>query len=94
MKEQKSSKAILILDMPKSCEKCSLCYNGIDCAINGWVVFSNEGQTNRSSRCPLKSIPQKKENVIGFDDIDLEWSADSYCEGWNECIEEILGEEE
>lgn len=40
----------------------------------------------------LKPLPEKTENIEGFDDIDLEWQADSYCDGWNACIDEILGE--
>ena len=64
------SKAILILEkMPKSCEECSLCYNGIDCAINGWVVCSDEGQTNRSSDCPL--IPVENLKMCGYDFEEL-----------------------
>ena len=45
----------------------------------------------KPSYCPLKQIPEKIENIEGFNDIDLQWQADSYCDGWNACVDEILG---
>lgn len=91
-------KAILVLDkMPKSCKECRLCYNGIDCVINGWVVFADEGQTNRSSRCPLKPLQEKLDStLIALQRGEYEVSAELFyqVEGYNRCIERILGEEE
>ena len=47
------SKAILVIDMPKSCEDCPLCYDEINCALKGWVVFNDSGQIDRNKKCPL-----------------------------------------
>ena len=88
------SKAILILEkMPKSCEKCRIC-NGIDCAINGWVVCSDEGQTNRISRCPLKHLPQKRMPKDNGKQGLLKLIEQCFDIGYNACLDEILlGEE-
>lgn len=95
-----STKAILVIDMPKSCEECN--YLGwathdedmrACMLLNGYFFNEEEVETKRSEVCPLKSMPSRKNNqesvMVGSIDMDI-----GYILGWNECIEEITGETE
>ena len=91
------TKAILVLDeMPKSCEDCELCRDGYLCLRLGEVDESIVNGT-KDLRCPLKPMPEKKDEHIKFDSSDL-WGVARIInvenKGYNNCIEEILGEEE
>lgn len=78
-------KAILILDeMPESCEMCYLCRmreQGRFCVIT--KEYDHEiGCVQKN--CPLKPMPHYKLNTI---------PNGAYARGWDDCIDEILGEE-
>ena len=77
-------KAILVIDkMPNSCDKCEVrCteYTGKDYAQKG---------IKRPTWCPLKPLPEK--NTW---DITKNGHVTEYAEGWNACLDEILGETE
>lgn len=77
-------KAILILDMPKSCGECPI-YNGSEMLCCGCKVRAKEINTI-PSWCFLKPLPQKI--------LDRYEAPQDYRDGWNDCIDEILGEEE
>lgn len=78
-------KAILVIDMPNDCLECDLAHNG-----EFYCVITNSDccARSRAKDCPLKPMLQKKE---------IEWSDSfgkhNYKKGFNECIDEILGEE-
>lgn len=63
-------------------------------AIKEGSFIKDDGK--RHPNCPLKPLPEKKHNNGGYRVIDgTEWFYDSeHDDGWNECIDEILGEEE
>ena len=82
-------KAILIVDMPKTCKDCKLTYldTGDDayygsptqrCIFDGAEADVNE----RYYDCPLKPMPHSKQ-------MENRWFSDDYSKGWNECLEEI-----
>ena len=83
-------KAILIINMPDTCEDCQLrsynqCYG---LRYNRTIIEKWDGSDEfklRNKICPLKPIPQKKNTNIRFSTI--------YSEriGYNSCIDEILG---
>ena len=83
-------KAILVVDMPKSCEECN--YLGwathdedmrACMLLNGYFFNEEEVETKRSEVCPLKPMPEKKE-------VNLELDYEAYYQiGWNECLEKI-----
>lgn len=78
------SKAYLIMDMPESCQKCDLwnilkCYEKID--VKEIKTFNEK----RIAKCPLRDVPDK-EDYDGLGDYD-----DIHADGWNACIDEILG---
>ena len=85
------SKAILVIDMPKSCADCPLAQNDSDyglCCFEVGILYDNvrDYKNRRSDDCPLKPMPEK----------ELDWNdgEDEYITGFNACIDEILGEQE
>lgn len=89
------SKAILVMDMPKSCEMCRLhSFWGSDldvlCKIQCKAQSFEDACKGRPSWCPLREVPKKKDRVY-------ERPCLSYGEGWdkgyNEAIDEILGKD-
>ena len=81
------SKAVLILDMPDMC---------IDCQMSG---YSDQGRPrcNQENRhldsfcykpdwCPLIELPKRRINNTSSDYLN------GYADGFNGCIDEILGE--
>lgn len=99
-------KAILVIDMPNNCYDCQYCrfdarkYNFRGCVLadtdvqDGTIDICKEVH----SCCPLKPMPQKNEikneeefmNVCGWM-FEVQTGMDI---GWNDCIDEILGETE
>jgi hypothetical protein len=82
-------KAILAIDMPKDCYECPLAietiHNSRTCCITKCTVMYD----GKFPWCPLKPVPEKRdENGIwtmsGYID-------DGYSNGWNDCLDEILG---
>ena len=75
------SKAILVIDMPECCKNC-MCYvlgaKNNFCEVTRLVIFDN---TTKPSWCPLKPVPDKVGVFI-----------DEWADGYNACLEEILGE--
>ena len=84
------SKAILVIDMPYSCDDCSLCYgNDISdwCLVMGHFrgdVWAHTTNHTKPDWCPLKSAPEEQE--IWFDDERSDWER-----GYNNCVREIVG---
>lgn len=91
------SKAILVMDMPKSCDVCDFvtvdekvgnmtCTNPLSdeygCDVTDYIGC-------RAGGCPLKEVPQKAYNGTTLE------TSQAYTRGWNACIDEILkGSEE
>ena len=80
--ERTEMKAILVIDMPKSCDECPLVVND-ECM--------KERKNNKPKACPLRPMPQKRENN---EEWLNEYHRDDYADGYNRCIDEIMGEEE
>lgn len=74
------SKAILVIDMPKNCFHCKL-QDWANCRI---VKGCHAGDT-RPDWCPLKELPQKKEMQF------LDDASEYHRQGYNACIDDILG---
>lgn len=109
-------KAILVIDMPESCEECCCAFYtegmyhdycqavGYKTDIKGYgcepSLFDKEYKGKRPDWCPLKPLPRKRGKITLTErtqDIDhLKWQLECniYSEGYNKCIDEILGEEE
>ena len=82
-------KAILVIDMPKSCAVCPIYQEGIDgyCPI-GFLTPSNKYEIAKG--CPLKPMPKKKNTLL----TEYNLIEAIYENGWNDCIDEIMGETE
>lgn len=86
-------KAILVLDMPSSCDKCPLFgshYSDMTCRANGRSINYPYPKEVRQDWCPLKPIPSKKSTIGKESDNDI------LCmnAGYNACIDEVLGDKE
>ena len=84
-------KAILVIEMPSSCDKCPLFgshYSDMTCRGNGRGINYPYPKEVRQDWCPLKPMPKKKPT------IGKESENDILCmnAGYNACIDEILGD--
>lgn len=93
-------KAILVMDMPKSCSECSICASWQESAFSAreyWcpVMQNKDVEPNkRPDWCPLKKIPRKLEREIVKEDYNGGYSH-GIVHGYNGCIDDILkGSEE
>lgn len=71
-------KAILVIDMPKSCDECPLMFRHEEercCWAEGRNSF-----TTKPGWCPLKAFPVRDDGIYS-----LEYS-NGYQKGWNDCI--------
>ena len=73
-------KAILVIDMPKSCEDCP-CTDYMDCYVTQKKLEIN-WKARKAFWCPLKPMPSKKQ-------IEERWFSEDYSMGWNACIGEL-----
>lgn len=83
-------KAILIIDMPDSCDKCPLFhgfYSNMTCGVNHYGIDYPYPKDFRQDWCPLKKLPEKYD--IDNTPYNLDYNED-YELGYNACIDEIL----
>lgn len=94
------SKAVLVIDMPKSCSKCKFLYEfqGIKkCQLmnvlnNGASKLSQSTFTEkRHDKCPLKELPERETEMTDADDLGKDYVRGT-MDGWNACLDEILKE--
>lgn len=78
------SKAIFVMDMPKSCDGCLLHGTMIGKQICNAEIKRVKDESIKPDWCPLKEVP-KKLDYIGLEEYD---------KGYNACIDEILGDKE
>ena len=89
-------KAVITIDMPDMCSNCPLADSGTspsddwNCTVtwtprNGYMCRKKiklEDIDSIQSWCPLRPLPQKNKGCL------------NYADGWNDCLKEILGEED
>lgn len=83
------SKAVLVLDeMPQYCAECPFCFEeyheGSCCDLLGESVFP----FTKYQSCPLRKFPEKQVRDYPYYDS----YTDVWEDGWDACIDEILGE--
>lgn len=84
------SKGILVLEwMPTYCSECTFCYEKYN--EGSWCDLLNEQvyQWGKPDHCPLRELPGKQ--VRDYPEYDRYITG--YDDGWDDCINEILGEE-
>lgn len=87
-------KAVLVIDMPKSCKECFLC--GIGGEDLGQYVCSLTGEHSESPHlvgCPLRPLPDCMNNHAQILGEDGRYSR-GFIDGWNACLDAIMGETE
>lgn len=92
------SKSILVIDTPEGCESCLYCRGQYSYHCKLMQFLDKEGfgfcyvthQVFRGGKpdwCPLRDLPEKEDCKNYLDD-----DAEAYCNGWNSCIDKILGD--
>ena len=98
------SKSIMIIETPKNCHHCKFedwdeeewCYKCklLDLPTESKTYHNGQVGFVRKLLCPFKKLPEKrllpKEMVEWTNYGEEPWFSD----GWNACIDEILGEED
>lgn len=93
------SKAVLVLNMPKSCNKCKFFDSQYRyCDFKGLPLKRKDGKygpvtkisKERADWCPLRELPEKRD----LKELEKYSLGEEYLwsEGWNACIDEITGE--
>ena len=84
------AKAVLVMDMPKTCKDCSCKYFSYkdyalyDCAITGKTVPIDGGRYGEKPYwCPLRELPEKVNHPDYCDN-------GRFDKGWNACLDKIL----
>lgn len=89
-----SDKALLVMDMPGSCEECLFC-DSIDYTCGAFRILGKNytydcPEDGVADWCPLKPVPEKrKADVIPLSPL-LKETLSEYSKGWNACIDKIL----
>ncbi len=80
------AKAVLIMDMPKSCDRCKFKLN-VPCNRNYCYISHNscDKECSKPDWCPLRKLPEHK-RTIG---TESECNKILMNAGWNACLEEI-----
>ena len=80
-------KAILVMDMPNSCDKCDII------CTQYYKAIKDENFENymKPDNCPLREEPKKKNDNPLASDTMYKYG---YSQGYNACIDEILGDKE
>ena len=76
-------KAILVMDMPSSCEECNFHQYGICHAVRKCITGTPKGLKEKPDWCPLKPMPQRANHPDWCD-------GGRYDKGYNACIDEIM----
>lgn len=99
------AKGIIVVDMPKSCERCRFSHNRIGinhyCYINESTgnndAFSHPISTgqyySKPDWCPIKKIPERLEELKQPHSIN-DYQRKGFSKGFNTCIDEIEGSAE
>lgn len=85
------AKAILIMDMPESCDMCDLCYTLPFGNKICYIKLKGVPRQKRPDFCPLRELPEKKETVNPQECYTNSYWTDKMKAGFNACLDEIIG---
>lgn len=83
-------KGIIVLDIPKNCRECEMRSESGYCIPTHKDVFRYALREEKAEWCPIKQMPYKK---TLFDSSGNQKVKVDYCQGWNDCIKNILDEQ-
>ena len=87
------SKAVLVMDMPENCKDCIMSIQSqekhtgqfcLRCIYTPTIMIDKSGE--KTDWCPLRPLPEKKEKYSLMGD-----NSAGRVDGFNDCIDEILG---
>ena len=86
-------KAVLIMDMPESCEKCPMLNGADECILQDEDAnFAADTLEDLKEGCPLVELPERmdalKAATTGKDCLHPA----HYAQGFNACIDKIMGQ--
>ena len=87
---EQMSKAMLIMEMPSSCVECPcscLVYEHNECEVLGKKITLDDKYEIRPTWCPLREAPKPKEDNLS---LHIPYN-EGFINGYNACIDEILG---
>lgn len=82
-------KAILVIEMPSSCSECNFHQYGICHAVRKCITGTPEELKSKPDWCPLNPMPSEKNEDKAYTMTQL-----YRAQGYNACIDEILGDKE
>jgi len=92
-------KAILVIDMPSKCKECDLYIDYRESASDpgtqfcGWKGYVERYNPDKiPDWCPLRPMPSIKKYIQGIAK-EKDMSLVGYVDGWNDCLDEIMGEQ-
>ena len=87
------SKAVLVIDIPETCNECLLCPDDGYCRAKiekGRYKFCTARYTEKAAWCPLRELPEKiQEKAV--DKYEFGIIGKGFEQGWNACITTITG---
>ena len=89
-------KSVVVIDTPETCKECL--FNGFNwnvCILVDEDIdeYVNPDET-KPEWCPLRPLPRYREMFVGDRDKREVMLGKAYLKGWNDCLEEIMGETE
>ena len=91
-------KAILVINNPATCSECKISHADIDgyyCPYEPVLIPNEIAMSKRMDWCPLKTIKKKEDVGIRYHDLDNipeDIEINLRKQGYNWCVEEILGD--
>lgn len=87
-----SEKACVVINMPEKCDECIFNQNRV-CCVNTKSISDNMKNGIKPDWCPLRPIPDKKDYTLGMKDSVHDYGyLVGKMDGWNNCIDTILGD--
>lgn len=89
------SKALLTMDMPNSCMGCNFLYCDAESNVESCQAREKSKpidleKEDKPDWCPLRPIPEKKE-ILRTNQYQFGVLGRGFSEGWNACVDKILG---
>ena len=89
------SKAVLVMDMPNSCMGCNFLYCDVESNVDSCQAREiskpiNLEKEDKPDWCPLRPMPDKNE-ILHTNQYQFGVLGRGFSEGWNACIDKILG---
>lgn len=91
------AKAVLVMDMPKSCFGCNFLYCNADAGIDSCQAMEVSRIVDfetyeKPEWCPLRELPERKEE-LPVEKYEFGGLGKAFTSGWNTCLDEILKKE-